>query len=79
MTTDVLGAPVKRVEDRRFITGEGRYLDDIKLPSMAYMAILRSPYAHANIRGIDTAAASAMPVAAANGRHPDFGLSNLST
>jgi len=61
MTTDVLGAPVKRVEDRRFITGEGRYLDDIKLPSMAYMAILRSPYAHANIRGIDTAAASAMP------------------
>jgi carbon-monoxide dehydrogenase large subunit len=61
MATDVLGARVKRVEDPRFITGAGRYLDDIKLPGMAHMAILRSPYAHANIRGIDTAAAKAMP------------------
>jgi carbon-monoxide dehydrogenase large subunit len=61
MTTDVLGASVKRVEDQRFITGEGRYLDDIKLPSMAYLAILRSPYAHARIRSIDTSAAKAMP------------------
>ena len=54
MVTDVLGAPVKRVEDPRFITGKGRYLDDIKLPGMAHVAILRSPYAHANIRSIDT-------------------------
>ncbi len=61
MTTDVLGASVKRVEDHRFITGKGRYLDDIKLPGMTYMAILRSPYAHANIRSIDTSAAKAMP------------------
>ena len=61
MATDVLGARVKRVEDPRFITGAGRFLDDIKLPGMAHMAILRSPYAHANIRGIDTAAAKAMP------------------
>ena len=58
--TDVLDAPtssvaaIKRTEDPRFITGEGRYLDDIKLQSMAHMAILRSPYAHANIRSIDT-------------------------
>ena len=59
--TDVLGARVKRVEDPRFITGAGRYLDDIKLPGMARMAILRSPYAHANIRSIDTTAAKAMP------------------
>jgi len=59
--TDVLGAPVKRTEDRRFITGEGRYLDDIKLPSMAHLAILRSPYAHANVRSVDTTAARAMP------------------
>ena len=49
-----LGKPIKRTEDPRFITGEGRYLDDIKLQSMAHMAILRSPYAHANIRSIDT-------------------------
>jgi aerobic carbon-monoxide dehydrogenase large subunit len=59
--TDVLGAPVKRVEDPRFITGRGRYLDDIKLQSMAHLAILRSPYAHANIRSVDTSAAKAMP------------------
>ena len=59
--TDVLGKPIKRTEDPRFITGGGRYLDDIKLQSMAHMAILRSPYAHANIRSIDTSAAKAMP------------------
>jgi carbon-monoxide dehydrogenase large subunit len=61
MTTDMLGQRVKRVEDRRLITGEGRYVDDIKLQSMVYCAILRSPYAHANIRSIDTSAAKAMP------------------
>ena len=52
--TSPLGKPIKRTEDPRFITGEGRYLDDIKLQSMTHMAILRSPYAHANIRSIDT-------------------------
>ena len=61
MATDVLGASIKRVEDPRFITGNGNYLDDIKLPSMAHMAILRSPYAHANIRSIDTSGAKSMP------------------
>ena len=59
--TDVLGERIKRVEDPRFITGAGRYLDDIKLPGMARMAIMRSPYAHANIRSIDTSVAKAMP------------------
>ena len=53
--------PVKRVEDPQFITGKGRYLDDIKLPGMTHVAILRSPYAHANIRSIDIAAAKAAP------------------
>ena len=61
MTTDMLGAAVKRTEDPRFITGKGRYLDDIKLPGMTYLSILRSPYAHAKIRSIDTTAAKAMP------------------
>jgi carbon-monoxide dehydrogenase large subunit len=61
VVADVLGAPVKRVEDPKFITGKGRYLDDIKLPGMVSIAILRSPYAHANIRSIDTSAASAAP------------------
>ncbi len=65
MTTEVLGAPIKRVEDPRFITGKGRYLDDIQMTGMTYMAILRSPYAHADIRSIDTSAAKAMP-----GVHP---------
>ncbi len=61
MAIDVLGAPIKRREDARFITGQGRYLDDIKLPGLTYMSILRSPYAHANIRSIETSAAKAMP------------------
>jgi carbon-monoxide dehydrogenase large subunit len=58
---DVLGSPVKRTEDPRFITGKGRYLDDIKLQGMVHMAILRSPYAHAKITSIDTSAAKARP------------------
>jgi carbon-monoxide dehydrogenase large subunit len=66
MTTEVtrttpLGASIKRVEDPRFITGEGNYVADIKLPSMAHMAILRSPYAHANIRSVDVSAARSKP------------------
>jgi carbon-monoxide dehydrogenase large subunit len=61
MAVDVLGTPVKRTEDPRFITGKGRYLDDIKLTGMVHMAILRSPYAHANIRSIDTSAARERP------------------
>ena len=61
MTTDVLGAPVKRVEDPRFITGKGRYLDDIQLQGMVHIAILRSPYAHANIRSIDTSSGRRRP------------------
>ena len=61
MTTDVLGASIKRVEDPRFITGKGRYLDDIQMTGMTYLAILRSPYAHANIGAIDISAAKTMP------------------
>src|SRR5690242_10312174 len=61
MAVDVLGTPVKRVEDPKFITGKGRYLDDVKLPGMTHLAILRSPYAHAKIRSIDTSAAKAAP------------------
>jgi len=61
MVVDVLGTSVKRTEDPRFITGKGRYIDDITMAGMAHMAILRSPYAHANIRSIDTSGAKAMP------------------
>src|SRR6266511_1788081 len=56
-----LGHRVKRKEDDRFIRGKGTYIDDIKLPGMLHMAILRSPYAHATIIGIDGSKAQAIP------------------
>jgi carbon-monoxide dehydrogenase large subunit len=60
-TTSIVGARMKRVEDPRMITGAAKYLDDLKLPGMAYGAVLRSPYAHARIKGIDTQKAAAHP------------------
>ncbi|HET9724401.1 MAG TPA: aerobic carbon-monoxide dehydrogenase large subunit [Actinomycetota bacterium] len=56
-----IGHSVRRVEDDRFIRGKGTYVDDIKLPGMLHMAILRSPYAHAKINGIDASRAQALP------------------
>src|SRR3954453_10986953 len=56
---------LRRKEDARFIRGQGKYLDDIKLPGMVYGALLRSPYAHAKIVSIDTSAALAHPNVAA--------------
>ncbi|HZQ08530.1 MAG TPA: molybdopterin cofactor-binding domain-containing protein, partial [Anaerolineae bacterium] len=57
----VLGQAIKRREDPRLITGEAKYLDDIQLPNMAYAAILRSPFAHAKIKSINTEKAKAHP------------------
>src|SRR5438552_15889865 len=59
--TDVVGTRLKRVEDPRLITGAAKYIDDLKLTGMAYVAILRSPHAHARINGIDTTRAAAHP------------------
>ncbi|MDB5371382.1 MAG: coxL [Belnapia sp.] len=56
-----IGASVRRKEDLRFLSGRGQYTDDINRPGQAYASILRSPHAHATIRGIDIAAAQAMP------------------
>src|SRR5947207_7084368 len=56
-----LGHSVKRKEDDRFIQGRGTYVDDVNLPGMLHMAILRSPFAHAKINGIDTSRAAAVP------------------
>ncbi len=56
-----IGESIKRKEDGRFIRGKGNYLDDIELPGMLHMAILRSPHAHAKINSVDTSAASSMP------------------
>src|SRR6266404_709687 len=58
MTQFGIGQPVRRVEDRRFLTGRGHYLDDIVRPRQAYAVMLRSPHAHARIRAIDTKAAA---------------------
>src|ERR1051326_2675674 len=56
-----IGQPVRRKEDRRLITGSGRYGDDFALPRMVHAAFVRSPHAHARIRGIDKDAALALP------------------
>jgi carbon-monoxide dehydrogenase large subunit len=56
----VLGQSIKRREDPRLITGEAKYLDDIQLPGMAHAAILRSPFAHAKIKSINTDKARAL-------------------
>ena len=56
-----IGSAVKRVEDKRFLTGKGQYTDDIILPNMTYAHIIRSPHAHARIKSIDASAALAHP------------------
>ncbi|MGZ8570685.1 MAG: aerobic carbon-monoxide dehydrogenase large subunit [Actinomycetota bacterium] len=56
-----IGHSVKRKEDDRFIRGRGNYIDDIRLPGMLYMSILRSPFAHAKLNGIDASRAQALP------------------
>ncbi|UJX45322.1 xanthine dehydrogenase family protein molybdopterin-binding subunit [Xanthobacter sp. YC-JY1] len=56
-----IGAAVRRKEDHRFITGKGRYTDDLDRPGQTYAYFVRSPYAHARIRHIDPTAAKAMP------------------
>ncbi|WP_342642239.1 xanthine dehydrogenase family protein molybdopterin-binding subunit [Rhodoligotrophos ferricapiens] len=61
MNVTGIGQRVLRKEDRRFITGKGKYTDDINLPRQTYAYFLRSPHAHARIRAIDKAAAEAAP------------------
>jgi carbon-monoxide dehydrogenase large subunit len=56
-----VGKPIKRVEDPRLLTGSGVYTDDVTLPGMVHVAMVRSPYAHARIAGLDTAAAASQP------------------
>ena len=56
-----IGTNMKRVEDPRLLTGQGRYIDDIDLPNMLHAAVLRSPKAHARIKSIDTKAAAKLP------------------
>ncbi len=61
MTAQGIGASVKRVEDLRFITGQGQYVDDINRPGQSYAVFVRSPHAHATIKAIDVSAAKSAP------------------
>jgi aerobic carbon-monoxide dehydrogenase large subunit len=57
----LVGARVRRVEDRRLLAGAGRYVDDVTVPDLLHAAFLRSPYPHAEIASIDVGAARALP------------------
>jgi carbon-monoxide dehydrogenase large subunit len=57
----VIGSAIKRREDPALIQGKGKFTDNLSLPGMQHASIVRSPYAHAKIRCIDTAAAKGMP------------------
>ncbi|MCY4648539.1 MAG: xanthine dehydrogenase family protein molybdopterin-binding subunit [Gammaproteobacteria bacterium] len=59
--TGFIGASLKRKEDARFLTGRGRYTDDINLPGQLYAHLLRSTVAHASLGSVDTSAAKAAP------------------
>ncbi|OWV90793.1 xanthine dehydrogenase family protein molybdopterin-binding subunit [Rhizobium sp. R693] len=61
MGVEGIGARVARKEDKRFLTGKGRYTDDMVVPGMKFAYFIRSPHAHAKIKGIDAASAKAMP------------------
>jgi carbon-monoxide dehydrogenase large subunit len=58
--SDGIGARVARKEDKRFLTGKGKYTDDFRVENQAYAAFVRSPVAHAKINGIDASAALEM-------------------
>src|SRR5438552_4083135 len=57
----VLGRSVPRIEDRPLVTGHGRFIGDISFPHQLHLRIVRSPYAHAELRSVDAAAALAAP------------------
>ena len=61
MSVEGIGARVTRKEDKRFITGKGKYTDDVRLHGMTYASFVRSPHAHAKIKSINVDAAKAMP------------------
>jgi carbon-monoxide dehydrogenase large subunit len=59
--SNAIGQPVRRKEDLRLLTGKGQFTDDFSLPGQAWAAMVRSPYAHARIKRIDSARARSMP------------------
>src|SRR6476660_7182953 len=61
MSEAQIGRSLRRLEDTRFLTGQGHYVDDIDVPGQLHGIVLRSPHGHAAIDGIDSTAARAMP------------------
>ena len=74
-TNALVGSPIERIEDFRFLKGRGRFVDDLSFEGMLHAAIVRSPLAHGRIRAIDKAAALACPGVHAVITAPDIGLS----
>src|SRR5262249_57540017 len=60
-----VGRPLKRFEDPRLVTGQGSFVDDLRLPGMLHAVVLRSPHAHARILSLDAAPARELPGVAA--------------
>ncbi|HSE03927.1 MAG TPA: xanthine dehydrogenase family protein molybdopterin-binding subunit, partial [Methylomirabilota bacterium] len=56
-----LGSPLRRKEDQRFVTGRGRYVEDLRFPGMLHAAFARSPHAHARVTRVDLGPARALP------------------
>ncbi|MBW3096564.1 xanthine dehydrogenase family protein molybdopterin-binding subunit [Pseudohoeflea coraliihabitans] len=80
MGVEGIGARVTRKEDKRFITGKGRYTDDMVVPGMKFAHFVRSPHAHAKIGGIDASQAESMPgvIAVLNGKQlAEDGIGNI--
>ena len=73
-TQKIIGQSLKRLEDNRFLQGQGRYVDDIQLPHMLHAAVLRSPHAHARIVEIDLSEARTAPGVAAIFTYADLVL-----
>ena len=75
------GQSLKRFEDHRLLTGQGSYVDDLKLPGMLHAAVLRSPHAHARVISIDATAALSLPGVVSVVTAPDLaeGLPNVPT
>src|SRR5919199_6546301 len=61
MSTRYFGARIRRNEDPHLLTGHALFVDDVQLPGMLHAAFVRSPYAHARLRGVDTSAAMQRP------------------
>ncbi len=72
-----IGESMKRKEDARFIRGKGNYVDDVKLPGMLYLDIVRSPYAHARIKSVNIDKALKVPGVLAVIRGKDLEAANL--